>query len=473
MSLAGGAPSESRESTHIAVAPWFWPVAIAALIRIPVAFYAEDQWGDAPIRLDLLQRWMAAPGIWWSFRETFQYGPLPTHVAGLLGLAGLGDMGAARTLVAVCGIAACGLLASLAARVGGPRAGLAAGLALAISPLHIQTSTTFASEAIYLAAALATLWAAWERRPFLCMLFAFCASTTRYDAWLWLPILALWWLTRRDETPSRRWVTAVSLGTGPASIVIANGLALGNPLRPLEYINGDHLALVARSQALFGVLPWRAMMVVYWPAALIGALTPAFGVAITWGAWRTIRSRPPALLPVVIGAIVPAVYSFRTIVLGTLWPMARFALGPVAFLAIAMPPLRARALAACLAVGLALDASTIALGDGKPGIGLAAAAMSPVSRLPADLRAGGQALRAVPGPVALDFSPTYEDILIAYEARMYRYRLLHPKGAAPRRVVTIAGGAWNAQLEATSRLFGHSYQRTGGVGRVSWWDLVK
>jgi hypothetical protein len=463
---------------------WVWPMVVAALIRVPLAFIADDQYGDAPVRFDILDRWLKHPGVWWSWREVYQYGPLPTHLAGLLGLLGFGASGGARILVVTSGIVGCGLVAALAGRVGGRSAGLGAGFALALSSLHIQMSTTFASEAVYVAFALATVWAAWERQLWWVVVFAFCASTTRYDAWLWIPVLALWILTRRDEPLSRRWLTVAFLGAGPFSILMANALSVGDPLHPLQYINGEHLSLVADAkknwhwsvERWFSFAPWltwREAMAIYWPAALIGVLTPAFGVAIVYGIVKRLR-RPDAnvALALGMGGLIPVVYAFRTVVLLTLWPMARFALGPMAFLSIAMPPLRRSVLAACIAIGIAADLGFMVLGDGNPGIGVFAAAMSPVSRYPADLRAGGEALKAVRGPVALDWTPTYEWILIATEAHMYRADVLHPPpDRTPRRVVAISGGEFDAELNRTGQLFGHSYRRTGGEGRVSWWDV--
>ena len=454
-------------------APWLWPAVVAAIIRVPVAAIADDQWGDAPIRLDLLQRWTAAPGLWWSFHRVYQYGPFPTHLAGVLALSGLGAELASRVLVVASGVTAVALVAILANRIGGPRAALAAGLAAALSPIHIQASTTYASEAPYLAFALGIIWACWERRPWLCAALAFAASTTRYDAWLWLPVLGLWWLLVAFPDNRRRGLLAASLlAIGPLSLLIANGLDGGHPFAAIDYINMDHEALAKRSQDYWGKWPWRLWMLGYWPAALLGVLTPGFGMAAISGAWKALRTRSQAALPAVLGALPPVTYAFKTTVLGSFWPMARFALGPITFFSIAMPPLRARTLAACIAVAVLSNAVVMVLGDGTPGLGNLAAAMSPVSRLPSDLIAGAAALRAVPGPVALDESPYYEDVLIAYKARMNRYKLLHPEpGTAPRRIVSIVGGGWDKELKATGHVLGHAYRRAGEDTRVVWWDL--
>ena len=456
-----------------AIAVWVWPVLAAAVIRIPIAFVADDQWGDAPIRLDLLERWTAHPGLWWSFKDIFQYGPMPTHLAGIIGLMGIGAHGAARLLVVASGVIGCGLVSVLASRFGGIRAGLTAGFALALSPVHIQASTTFASESIYLAFTLTMVLAALDRRVWLCALLAFCASTTRYDAWLLFPLLAAWWLTRRELPMGRRILAVGLLGLGPASLLLANAIDFGNPLTAINYINEDHVLLVAGAEAIYGRLPWRLAMVGYWPAAFLVVFTPGFAVAALVGVFRTIRQRASGLWPLSFGGVAPAVYAFRSVVMGSLWPMMRFVLAPAALIAAVMPPLRPRTLALCAAIAIACDVGVVIVGDGQPGIGMRAAAISPVSRIPADFRAGGEALRQASGPVALDFVPTYEDILVAYAAGMNRYWLLHPAPSIlPVRVVAIAGGDLDAELRATSIAFGHAYRLVGEQGRVSWWDLA-
>jgi hypothetical protein len=463
-------------ATNVAVTTrpvWLWPVLVAALIRIPIAFFADDQWGDAPIRLSDLQQWVQHPGLWWDFNHIHQYGPLPTNLLGLLALA-VGPIAASRFAVVSTGAIACGVLAVLADRFGGRRAGLAAGLALALSPVHIQVSTTYASEAIYMVFALATIWAAWTESIGWCALFTFAASTTRYDAWIWIPFIALWWLSRTSLPLQRRLVAIVLLGIGPLSILVANQLLVGDAFTPMKYIQGDHRMLVDRSQAAYGVLPWRLAMIPYWPAAIVGVLTPAFGLAIAWGAFKALR-RPTGgiLLPLAMGLTPAILYTFNTVVLGTYWPMARFALAPTAMLAIAIPALRSRTLIASVVTAVAFNIALVIVGDGEPGIGMRVAAVSPFSQLPPEVKAGGKALRSVQGPVALGEVPTYEDVLIAYDARMDRYKLLHPQeGTTPRRIVTVDGGKWDKELKTSSQAFGHPYRLAGEVGRVRWWDVV-
>jgi hypothetical protein len=135
-----------------------------------------------------------------------------------------------------------------------------------------------------------------------------------------------------------------------------------------------------------------------------------------------------------------------------------------------------RALAICVGLALLYNVTLIVLGDGKPGIGLFAAAASPVSLLPNDFRAGARALKESKGLTALDFVPTYDDILVAHGAGRLdeRYQLLHPpEGSVPSRIIGIIGGDLSKALHEKQKAFGHRYRMVGELGRVSWWDLAE
>ncbi len=452
---------------------WLGPALLAAFIRVPIAAMAEDQFGDAPIRVDLVHRWLQSPGLWWDFGHVFQYGPLPTNVAGLLAWTGLGPDLAPRMLVVIAGIVSVALASILAERLGGVAAGVAAGLALALSPLHIQASTTFASETIYLAFALGCVLRALDRDVYGSAALAFGAATTRFDTWLWLPLLGFWWVWRGFPQDRRRGLLAAALlGVGPLSMLLANAIMVEDPFAALHYISSQHVELAHTAQQLWAPPRWREEMLRFWPEAIVTILTPGFGLLVFVGLWQHLRKRSDALLPLALGIAPPLVYAFKALAMDAFWPMPRFALGPAVMLAVGLPRLRWPVIAVCAAVSVYCDVWLTRLPEGDPGDRLYSAEMSPVSKLPADLRAGSKALREVNGTVALDFVPTYEDILVAYGAGLDRYKLLHPEpGSVPNRIVAIAGGAWDTQLRANAQAFGHRYRRTGEQGRVSWWDL--
>src|SRR5207248_7949887 len=134
-----------------------WVMAVAAAVRLPAFALAWEHYGDAPVRIELAERWARAPHLWRGFLETYQYGPLHLTLIGAL-VRLLGDrVAAARTLSLVCGLLGVALIWALARRIRSEDAAFWAGLGLALSPLHIQASTTGASEAPFLALLLGAL----------------------------------------------------------------------------------------------------------------------------------------------------------------------------------------------------------------------------------------------------------------------------------------------------------------------------
>ena len=108
-----------------------------------------------------------------------------------------------RYLSLLAGIAVLFPFLAFARRLVGQPAAELATFALAVSPLHLQASTTAASEALYLllwVCALERLLAALRRRLksrrrlrtfAVAGMLASLAAITRYDTWLALPVVAL------------------------------------------------------------------------------------------------------------------------------------------------------------------------------------------------------------------------------------------------------------------------------------------
>src|SRR3954464_7011996 len=121
-------------------------VLLAAAVRLLPALFGYEHYGDAPVRIEIAERWAAEPHLWRGFTETYQYGPLHLTLIGAL-VRLFGDrVFAARLLSFACGLACVYLLYLLANRERGSEAAFWAALGLAFSPLHIQASTTGASE---------------------------------------------------------------------------------------------------------------------------------------------------------------------------------------------------------------------------------------------------------------------------------------------------------------------------------------
>ena len=189
---------------------------------------------------------------------------------------------------------------SLAQRMGAtsPLALALAGLALAFGPLHIQVSTTAASEALYLLLFVTTmerLHAALTARRWRDFFFAgVCgslAAVTRYDMWLSLPAAgaaALWWGPRDRRALGE---VAVFLGTSailPAAYLAWLRAATGDPLFFAHFIASDHKAMAAAVSARLGPALARLRQVVIWLLAFATALTPVPFMAMA----GVIRARP-------------------------------------------------------------------------------------------------------------------------------------------------------------------------------------
>lgn len=449
---------------------WLIPTLVGASLRLAAFPAAENVWGDSPVRGDLARAWAGAPGLWWDYARSFQFGPLPLHLGGLLVLLGGGDTAGPRLLSLLCGVASVGLLAHVATRLGGPRAGLAAGLALALSPLHLQASTTFASEAPFVFFALLAAERTLAGAPLGCALAAFAATTTRFDAWLWLPFLAGWRVLRargRDAGEVRRsWAAAVLLLAGPASILLANALTSGDPLAPLHHVAQEHVGLGRAEEEARGVLAWRLRTLLFWPLAWVVTLTPGFAWFAARGLVAAVRARSRSAPAAALGLVGPAAYALRAALFGTFWPMTRFLLPAAAQALVAQPPLRRPELAACVVIALLFNAGLV-LWEGWEG------PRSPVSRLPDDLRRGVEVLRRTERAV-LDVSPRYEQIVIAHHAGRDHWRLRwEPGQPLPELVVAVRGGELEGQLRTEGgRLFGCAWEEAGGEGRISWWRPV-
>src|SRR5438874_32229 len=85
-------------------------VGVAAAARLLPAIFGYEHYGDAPVRIEIAQRWVAEPHLWRGFSETYQYGPLHlTLIGALIRLAGDRVL-AARLLSFACGLACVYLL---------------------------------------------------------------------------------------------------------------------------------------------------------------------------------------------------------------------------------------------------------------------------------------------------------------------------------------------------------------------------
>ena len=402
-------------------------LAVAAGARALPLFFGLEHYGDSPVRIEAAERWASQPHLWRGFLEAFQYGPLHLTLIGAAIRLGLPRVAAARLWSLAGGLIAVWLVHRLTRKLGkSPEAALLAALGLALSPLHIQASTTGASEAPFLALLLGTLALLYEEHTLLAALCLGAAGLIRYDGWLYLPLVTalLWWRTR--DVP--RSVGFFALGVAPAlGWLWINHLYAGDALAPLHHINEDHRALAAQGLQFFGPFVYRLYCLVYWPVAVCAVATPVLGVLAVLGAFRALLRREDWELAAL--AWLPAAYfTFRAAVLADFRPLSRFALVagalslPYAWDALASFSVEARrrALAAALAALVVTAPALAALSLGRNGsLAEWARPLSPISSLPPGVAQAARYLRdhaKADDVVLLDGVWDYLDVPLAFAA---------------------------------------------------------
>ncbi|MGZ6124706.1 MAG: glycosyltransferase family 39 protein [Myxococcales bacterium] len=396
-------------------------LALAAAARIGPFFLGYEHYGDAPVRIELAERWAQAPHLWHGFLETYQYGPLHLTLVGWL-VRLLGDrVLAARLLSLASGLLCVWLLYRIAERERGREAALWAGLALALSPLHIQSSTTGASEAVFLALFLAALLLVLREQALVPALLLGAAGLVRYDGWLYVPLFAALLFQRQRDVP--RALGFCALAATPAFFWMwVNAHWTGDALAPLHHIDREHARLAQAAMAAHGGLPWRLEGRVFWPFAVCVIATPLFGLFALWGSARTLRRREPGWELLALAWVPAAYFTFRTAVLADFWPMSRFAMVAAALSLVFMhdalervrPPLRALAVAAAAATPLVL----VALCWNRTGeLAERVRPVAPIGSLPSGIAEAAGWLRSHVGAgdtVLLDHSAWYLDIPLAF-----------------------------------------------------------
>jgi 4-amino-4-deoxy-L-arabinose transferase-like glycosyltransferase len=340
----------------LSVAPRnLWPVlALAVLLRVGLFPFAENKHGDAPMRALIAERMVLEPASAAQPRTYCQFGPLHTTLMRPFIALDRYAPRSSRYLSLLAGLVVFFPFLSLVRRLVGEDRAWFPLLALAVSPLHLQASTTAASEALYLllwVSALDRLLAALDSGRFrtfaLAGLLASLGALTRYDAWLALPMVlaAAWFFPRRARKAAPLGglaLFAAAAASLPVAWLVWSGVAGGDPLFFAHYISSDHAGLAAAMEAKYGPLLGRARQVGVWTLAFLAAMTPA-GVGLAIAALvRRPRFSPAMAVTLVAGLGPPAVYLARGLATQSFEPLARFGLVPGALLL----PLAATALPA-------------------------------------------------------------------------------------------------------------------------------
>ncbi len=429
-----------------------WPfVVLTAAVRLAVFPWNQNVAGDAVARTWLALDWAAAPHWMTSFQDlTAQFGPLHLMLVGAASWLIPEPMLVGRLVSLGFGVATVLPLYALAARLSGEKGAAAAATAFAVWGLHVQVSTTAASEALCLWCALhacdglarwfdggARRWLGWAALS----LSLGCA--VRYDLWLWIPLLTVSVALRRGV----RW--AVVFGAGAASFptlwMLGNWLAVGDPLAPLRYIDDFHRQWAQAELAAWGPVWFRLGTAAFWPACALLSLSP---VAAWWGGrglWRALRTRREWAWLVALVVVPAALSSLRGAVLTSFVPLARFTVKELALLVVLVGPGVERSrwglwVAALWTVGWATASVTLG------GAGEQLAPLSAVSRNPARLHATLADLRtrtasAAQGVLVLDADPRgYDELQLKAYGGLPRERVANLR--AKNFDLVLAAGEW-------------------------------
>lgn len=450
----------------------------AALLPRLVALVLNENWfGDAVVRTELAERWLESPHWIASYGDgAQQFGPLHVYLQALFLKVLPWREHAGRVLSLVVGVLAVVPLFRLTRRHFGERAAVWATLAFSAWGLHIQTSSTGASEALALCLMLLAfdgVSQAMDENRFGPLFWGAVAlnlaCATRYDAWLYIPLLtAGLFFAPGDRVAAVTKAVLFAFLCLPFPLVWMQGneLAHGSALYPIMQIEYFHWAWAGNEVARYSSWGFRALTVAFWPAMALVTLSPLvalLGFAGMRRAWKEQRE----VRWLVLAALVPAAYyTFRSVVLLNFVPLARFTLTQLALVlpfvwtgfralaghkdAAAQRRWKVAAVALAVVLPVALGAFTFR-NDARP-----ADTVRPVSPLTTNRRAVMSAARFVQqqagarDALVLDDEPQYLDVQLGFytglpDARVARLRweTFHQDVArlAPAWLVRFDGGS--------------------------------
>lgn len=316
-------------------------LALGALVLLPRALVFpvnENMYGDAIARTWLAHTWLQSPHIIGGFDGGgFQFGPLHLYLLALAEWLWPSLEHAGRLVSLVAGTLSAWPLFALTKRLAGQQAATWAVVVFAFWGLHIQCSTTSASEALNLLLVLGVLatFAAWmdEGRRVLLLATALLlnvACATRYDSWLLVPMLSVVAGLRQ-----RSFVTMVWFGAASSAFAVpwmfGNWVDRGSPLFPFSYIDEFHRRWYPGEAATWGETKYRLMCLFFWPGTAVMTLTPFVALAGMVGLVRAWRAKTMRWLIVLV--VLPAVlYTVRSTLLASFAPLARFTMKEVLLL---------------------------------------------------------------------------------------------------------------------------------------------
>lgn len=356
---------------------------VAALLpRLVVFPVNENLYGDAVARTELAERWLREPHLIRSFGDgAYQFGPLHLYLVGAA-LTVLDREHAGRAVSLLFGVLSVVPLFALTRRLFGWRAGVWACLAFSAWGIHLQMSTTAASEAValfFMLSVFALFAQALEENRFGPLFGAAMvlnlACALRYDAWMHIPLLTvvplLW---RKDKVAGATMAVAFGLLCLPFPLwwMQGNELAHGDPFYPVTFIDDFHRNWVASTRGWATDWWLRVHGLGFWPAVAFFTLTPGVALLGVVGMRRAWRERPETRWLVLLALVPTAYYTFRSAVLLNFLPLGRFTVTQV----VLMLPFVMLGFLTCVRawgaqVGRAIAGGSIALAVAMPlGLGL-------------------------------------------------------------------------------------------------------
>jgi hypothetical protein len=363
----------------------FLALLVCALARLPGLLLGVEHYGDAPVRVEIAERWLRAPHLFRGISDAYQYGPV--HLMMLGGALRLypNRLVSPRLLSFAFALAGVWLLYWLARRVTSTAGALLAGVILSLDTVHMQAGSSAASEAIFLAMLLGTIWLVFAARDGLWALglglweqpgsraaastallrvtgaglLLGLASLVRYDGLIYAALICGWLCldltaairarapdaaalpqSPKSKVPRRegcalqslrvRLVALLVFGFSAAAFPIwwfaRNQLDSGDALAPLRHVDQDHRALADQGLRYFGAVGYRLYCLFYWPVNVLVLSSPIVGLASLVGAVRALWRRTEGWQLAVLAWIPAAYFTFRGSVRADFRPMSRFVL---------------------------------------------------------------------------------------------------------------------------------------------------
>jgi hypothetical protein len=308
--------------------------ALTAAPRLLLFPVNENLFGDAISRTEMAERWSRDPHLITAVGDgAMQFGPLHLYLIGTA-MTWLDREDAGRILSLAFGLVTFLPLFVLARRLIDAESGIVAGLALAVWGLHIQFSTTAASEALSVCLTIAALAAfaaaldSFRLRDFaLAALLLNVVCAIRYDPWLYIVLLpASVVLTgRRPALAAGRAVLFVLMCLPfPIAWMAGNHAMHGDALYPFRFIAAEHARVAALDAGGWREVWLRLQGIGFWPFLALVSLTPGVAALAVVGMTRAWRTRPNTRW-LMVATFAPVVYyAVRTTIFYDFVPLGRF-----------------------------------------------------------------------------------------------------------------------------------------------------